>query len=498
VLLAASAAAVVTSVPYLLVQLGRSTPVPLPVVDAAHGGSGVVVGWYLVAKVWRAGFRLPVPGVHGLASWQRWLSCTLGLTVAGVLGSGAAALTPLSPPVRDDLVQVHLMLTVWAAVLVLLHVWGHRRRLQAADGERRARWFVPVSVVVAVPVVLGAALPAAVSLPARMAADARWSASGPRVFTDVLAHDGPDGLLVAGGAGLFVRPVHPRGGDGTWRRVGPFDGRRIVLGVLVAPQAARSTDGVFVGAADGLYGAPTAVGPYRRLTTIVTAVHGVALDAAGRLWCAGTGGVARRDAGAFHIENAGLRRPDTAWALTSWRGALYVSDATGVYRWEGARWRSVQGAPDVVALDVTGDGLTASSMGAGITTTTGARWYPADAGIVRHDHGPAHGVHVVSVTAVSASLDVAGTMTAGAAVSTDGRTWMPVWPQLGRQGVVWRVLAAGDDLVAATDHGVLATPRPGRRAPPAWWWPVAAAVSLAGGGAGVAALWPRRGRRVAR
>jgi hypothetical protein len=481
-----------SAVPYLLVGTGVRSPLRLATADAIHlyVGSAMVV--FLVAKVVRVGLRTAVPGVPGLVLWQRWLSWSLGIGYGAVVVTGALALVPWSAPVRGDLADAHLIASVWMVVPTTWHVVHHRAR--AYNRLRRLnahRWLG--FVLLLVPLGAAAFLGRAAALPTQTGAGAAWTPAGPPTFLDRLALT-PDGRhLVAGGAGLFVARV----GDAHWQRVGPFSADDPVLG-LELPQ--RGPFAVLAGAVDGLWGAPQLEGPYERLPVQVTDVHAVAVDSAqpDSMWASSDQGMWRTTDGGRRWAplDAGLGDPDTAWSL-QWRGrSLFGSDAQAVYRWSGDHWSRSSNQYGVVMLDLGPDGqLVASSMGDGMAVYDGRSWRPTRGGLIVHNHnGGPRGVHVVSVSFGAGGRAYAGTMEDGVEASLDGgSSWSQSWPQLAGDGVAWRVLPMGPDLVAATDHGLLMYRLPADGGVVWWWW-----LSVIGGGLVVAtfAVWLNRPGRV--
>ena len=471
-----------SAVPYLLVGSGVRSPLRLATADAVHlyVGSAMVV--FLVAKVARVGLRTTVSGVTGLVLWQRWLSWSLGLGYAAVIVTGALALVPWSAPVRGDLADAHLIASVWMVVPTTWHVVHHRAR--AYDRLRRLgplRWIGLALLVV--PVGAAAVLGRAAALPTQTGAGAAWMPAGPQVFLDRLSLTTDGRHLVAGGAGLFVQRV----GDARWRRVGPFSADDPVLGLALP---VRGPFAVLAGAVDGLWGARQLDGPYERLPVQATDVHAVAVDLArtDTMWASSDQGMWRTTDGGrgWELLSEGLADPRSAWSL-GWRGqSLFGSDGRAVYRWTGDHWARSSGQYGVVTLDAGPAGqLVASSMGDGVRTYDGGSWRPTQAGLTVHNHsaGPV-GVHVVSVSFGSDGRAYAGTMEDGVEASLDGgRTWTQSWPQLAGDGVAWRVLPIGSDLVAATDHGLLEYRLPTASGAGWWWWP-----AVAGGGLVIAAL----------
>lgn len=303
-----------------------------------------------------------------------------------------------------------------------------------------------------------------------------WTLAGPSVFLDQLAA-APDGAVVAGGAGLWLR----RPGGSTWSEVGPFSAYNTVLGLTLVAH------GAYVGATNGLYAAAALGGPYRKVLA-AQAVHAVAVVPASataqpsQVWASSAEGFWRStDAGrTWALADAGIASPSTAWALASSGGHLYASTGTGVYAWSGTRWTPSSNQYGVVSLDPgPGGALFAASMGDGVRVLRNGRWSLAEEGLVVRYHGgarvlldpassatagpdgrfegPTLGVHVVSVNVDGAGRVLAGTMLDGIDSSTNGgATWRPAWPGLARLGVVWRIVRVGGQLLAATDSGLIA------------------------------------------
>lgn len=329
--------------------------------------------------------------------------------------------------------------------------------------------------LVAAAVALGAIAGAVVlGNPASAGVDG-WALAGPSVFLEQLAA-APDGAVLAGGAGLWLR----RPGGSTWSEVGPFSAYNTVLALTLAAQGAPTA---YVGASDGLYVAPALGGPYRKVL-VAQAVHAVAVDPAqaSQVWASSAEGFWRSsDAGrTWALSDGGIASASTAWAMAWSGGHLYASTGTGVYAWSGTRWTPSSNQYGVVSLDpAPGGALFAASMGDGVRVLRHGRWSLAEEGLIVRNHGGAHvllhpassatagpdgrfegptlGVHVVSVNPVGAGHLLAGTMLDGIDSSTNGgATWRPAWPGLARLGVVWRIVRVGGHLLAATDSGLIA------------------------------------------
>jgi hypothetical protein len=477
-----------SAVPYLLVGTGVRSPLRLATADAVHlyVGSAMVV--FLVAKVARVGVRTAVPGVADLALWQRWLSWALGVGYAAVIVTGGLALVPWSAPVRGDLADAHLIASVWMVVPTTWHVVHHRARAYHRLRRLNARRWLGFALLL-VPLGAAALVGRAAALPTQTGAGAAWTPAGPRAFLDRLALTPDRGHLVAGGAGLFVEQV----GDGRWSRVGPFSADDPVLGLELP---SRGPFAVLAGAVDGLWGAPRLEGPYERLPVQATDVHAVAVDSVqtDTMWASSDQGMWRTTDGgrSWALLSTGLADPRTAWSL-QWRGeSLFGSDAQAVYRWSGDHWSRSSNQYGVVMLDPgPDDQLVASSMGDGIGFYDGRSWRSTRGGLIVHNHsGGPRGVHVVSVSFGAGGHAYVGTMEDGVEASLDGgSTWSQSWPQLASDGVAWRVLPMGSDLVAATDHGLLTYRLPAAGGAVWWWW-----LAVIGGALVVAsvAVWLNR------
>lgn len=482
-----------TGAVYLVVRGGGSTPVELAVVDTVHIYVGIASVVFLGAKVWRVGLRRRVRGVAGVTVFDRQLSIGLAVLYSAVYVTGVLPLLPFSTSLRDTLVEAHLIAAVWAAVPTTWHVWRHRTRLVAVVRPRRARAAVRRLLAGALLLAPAAALlgtARSASPLAQTGAGAGWHDDGPTIFVDRL-RQATDRTLVAGGVGLYLR----RPSATEWTRVGPFDSANVVLG-LTLPR--RGPVAVLVGAMNGLYAAPALRGPYRRLTLASGEIHAAAVDPrdSDHIWCSSKDGFwESHDGGRTWAQRSeGVLAPRTAWALAWFGGSVYASDVDAVYRWTGQRWAVSTRQGDVDRLDPQPSGrLFSSSMGQGIRILDAAGWHDADGGLVVHSGGEVQGIHAVSTTENGARI-YAGSMIDGAQVSTDGGTsWSPVWWRLAGEGVVWRIVPSGDQLVAATDRGVIASERVPVRRPDARWWGVLVGLALAAGGAGVTVGAAHRG-----
>jgi hypothetical protein len=502
-LVAALAPVWVTSLAYLAVRGGLPSPVRLAVVDLVHLYLGVAFLALVGLKSARVGFSLRVRGEPEPAPRRRWLSWGLVVLWAGVGVTGALILVPFPGGLRADLVDGHLIAAVWATVPTTVHLATYRRRaltLITKPWRQRGRRVTGGFGLLLLPLVAGLALapsasPRAVSPLAQQGAGGAWAPAGPRPFLDRLAVAPGSGTLVAGGAGLYLARAGAT--NRRWARVGPFTVQNLVIGLDLP---ARGPVRAWAGTVQGLWAAHRLRGPYRRVSLPANTVHAVAADP-GRprvVWASSLSGFWRSTDGGrtWTREDAGVGSPSTTWALAWFKGSLYGSASRHVYRWNGRRWLVSSDQYGVVMLDPAGRRLFASSMGDGIRLLERRRWQPAQAGLLVHDQGAIRGIHVVSVTTSHQGLAYAGTMVDGIAVSLDGgRTWARTWPGLSAEGVVWRVLPVGDQLLAATDHGLFAYRVPDGRGPTALWWVAVVGVALMAGASGGALAAGGRAQR---
>ena len=84
------------------------------IVDAAHVYVGLVGGVFILAKVSRVRFHYKVSGVPEVIPWQRWISWSLLILYSSVFVSGVLALLPLHGRLYEDVLNFHLLSSVWA------------------------------------------------------------------------------------------------------------------------------------------------------------------------------------------------------------------------------------------------------------------------------------------------------------------------------------------------------------------------------------------------
>jgi hypothetical protein len=488
----------VTAIIELTTRSGLAAPLQIADIDVAHIESGVGLLVFLAALAALGGWgRLPT-------GWPRWLAGAGIAFYATVAATGLLALLPFSTLTRDDLVDGHLLAAVATVpitvILAVLLLRGDEPR--AALGGRQ----VLACALVLAPAAIGLIAPRAVAPLAEEGVGSTWTSFGLNTYTDRIAVlPGSPHRLLAGGSGLYLAnlnqntttPLHPP----TWHEVPGFTKTSLVLGLLVSGRD------IFVGTVTGAFEATSPTGPYRRLPVHAGGVHAFAVDPGHPqvVWATSYAGPERSTDGGGHfsVEKRGMISPDTSWAMAYLamprsQPVLVCSDEDALYVWDATRWIRTSSEPSVVSLDQHGDVLWSSSMGGGVERGVpgGAarlHWQPENGGLTDRRSGPIIGIHVVSVSAVTASkVMYAGTMLDGVAVSLDGgASWSGTWEGLRAHGVVSRVLVIGTTLVAATDAGVYEYHLPSLQGATPLWWALVVALSLAGSLAGCALLLAR-------
>jgi photosystem II stability/assembly factor-like uncharacterized protein len=504
---------------YLLARLDVGSPVRLASIDGIHIYVGVIGGIFVVAKAMRVGFGHRVEGVPGVVPWQRWLSWSMLMTYGAVFVTGVLLLLPVRGRPYADVVQLHLLSSVWGLVPTTWHVWHYRsralpylRRWASRAGGRRF-WLGVALVLIPVPILLADA-PAVSQLPAVLGG-ASWTPVGALqgAYLDAIAQ-APDGTLVAAGDAIYISR------DGVvWLRVdvpatapaiggaavanphaGHEHGQAAPPNPLTALAVARAQ--VFAGSGQGLF-ATTFDGQIRQLAFPGGGVRDLALNPAvpATLWATSASGpFVSTDGGESWVRQvAGLSRPARVSAVAFLGRDLYMSDGTGVFRWEpnAARWARTSSEANVVVLSpspATG-ALYASSEGTDIEVLSDGRWTDLDLPAPLHlHHGVLHG-QPATVRSVDGRLYAAGTPDGVSASADGGWTWTQLGGGLSATTPNQLVSHQGSLLVAASD-GLFRFPLAVRSgAAPAWWAMVVSfAVGLGGVAVGVAALDPRRRR----
>jgi hypothetical protein len=494
-LVVAVSAAWATSAVYLLARTGINPRIQISLIDGVHVYVGLVGGAFVIAKVLRVGLRHHVPGVTPLSTWHRWVSWSLLAIYAAIFATGVLLLLPIHGKIYGDLLNLHMLTSVWGVPPTTWHVWHYRKRARPyltrllPHGSTIRLW--AALVLVLSPTIALLAYPRAVSQLSKAGGGDAWAAdalSGKQL--DAIAPGPFPGSLAAGGDGLYVRSA-----NGKWTN-------------LPLPAKARVTS--LVEASPDLY-VGTNVGVMRmtgRSAPVPTGLQNVGVNAlawdptSGEIWAASAGGAMRSgDRGrTWHREAAGMNGLNGIAAIAVSGRDVYVSDPSGVYRWQAVRWQRQASTPDVTTLVARPEGgvyLISSMEGVLILDARGLR--SAGTLAFAHQHSSAMNGHpdAHSVATTDGRLYAAGTAN-GVSVSTDGGlTWMQLGGGLGSRDV-HALASTGPDLWAATSDGVYRFPIVGAKLPEASWWLLLLGAALFLGAIAAllgAAEWPRGVRR---
>lgn len=456
-LIALTAAAWVSGVPYLLVRFGLPSPIPLTRVDGPHIYIGLAMAAVLLMKVLEVGLRTHLPRMRAVLLWQRWISFALLGGYGAVFASGVVLLFPWPATVRRDFVDLHLMTAVWAGVITLVHVGVYlRRRLPAGLIDRR---LVAGVAVLLLPGFALVALPVALSPLSQLRAGGTWTSVGPAGALAFHLMRLPDGRILSVGQGAAVSSD-----DGVrWQAVSGLDGQLLL--------AAATSDGlpIYVGGPGGLFNASRAEGSYVAVKTPAGIVDSIFIDPlGGSIWIGGHGVWTSSDQGAsWAAAGQGVIPRGSIWAFARYQGQLYAAGSTGVYRLADATWQRVLDLPEVVSLTEGGNGLWATSMGGGMAVLREGRWSVSNSGLAAHGGGA---IHQTSFVALEGNKEFAGSMDKGMWESLDrGASWYPMSPEF-RPGSIWQILTVRGGLLAATDKGLYRYALPVAPNPTALWW----------------------------
>jgi hypothetical protein len=508
---------------YLLARLGSGSPVRLAAVDGIHIYVGVVASIFVAGKVVRVGFGHRVEGVPNVVPWQRWLSWSMLVLYGAVFLTGVLLLLPIHGRPYGDLVQLHLLTSIWALVPTTWHALHYRsravpylRRWTTRIAGRRF-WLGLALVLIPVPVLLADA-PAVSQLPAVL---------GGQSWTPVEALNGdyldaiaqaPDGTVVVAGDAIYISrdgvvwlhvdvPAYaaatPAGGQpaASNPHAGHEHGQPAPPNPLTSLAVGRSE--VFAGSSQGLF-ATTFDGQIRQVAFPGGGVRGVALDPSdpATLWATSAAGpFVSTDGGRTWSRQAdGLARPADVLAVAFLGRDAYVSDGTGVFLWApgSSAWTRTSSTPSVALLTASPDvdALYASTESTDLQVLADGRW--TDLGLpapLHLHHGVLHG-QPAAVGSVDGRLYAAGTPDRVSASADGGWTWTQLGGGLGTVSPN-QLIGARGSLWVATSNGLFRFPLAVQRgATPAWWAMVLSfAVGLGVIAVGVAALDPRRRRR---
>ncbi len=494
---------------YLAARLGVDTGVRLSWIDAAHVYVGLVGGVFVLAKVARVRFRYRVAGVAEVIAWQRWISWSLLVLYSAIFISGVLALLPIHGRLYEDLLNFHLLSSVWAVAPTTWHVWHYRRRAapfltRLLPHGRTVRYWAALVLAVLPAVVVVANARALSQLPQLMGGGA-WSESalGGSYLDRIVA--GPNGSLIAAGDALYVSQ------DGTvWTQID-------IPGVPLPPSAtptpgvhqhgaptgknlglsvAATGSSIYVGTSNGLYRADSQVGPLVPVAFQGSTVSTVAVDPWNHqsLWAGTSSGLMHSsDGGAtWSLAGSGLAKPAGVAAIgfvgDSAGGLMYVSDSTGVFvRTSFQSWQRVSSLPGVVDLAAGPDGtrLYATSATDGVQILENGGWRPTDSLASPHQAhlGEKH-PEVLSLAPIDGRLYAVGTSFGVSASSDDGQTWSQLGGGLANVTPA-QVVDYQGSLLAATSGGVFRFPLEPSTPASATWWAIVVGSVIVFGFAGV-------------
>jgi hypothetical protein len=491
-LVVAVSAAWATSAVYLLARAGVDPRVQVSLIDGAHVYVGLIGGVFVLAKVVRVGLRHDVPGVPALETWHRWLSWSLLVIYAAIFTTGVLLLLPIRGRLYADLLNLHVMTSVWGVPPTTWHVWHYRKRVRPYLTRllpRAGTLRLWASILLALaPTLVLLAYPRAVSELAKVGGGAVWTVDSLQGKHLAAISPGPfSGALIAGGDGLYVRSP-----NGAWTQV-PMPPKAVVTSL------APAGPDLYIG---------TNLGVLRmagRAAPASTGLLGVAVNAlawngrTGEIWAASTGGAMRSaDRGkTWHREAAGMGQPNGPAAIAVSGSDVYTSDSSAVYRWQAGRWQRVASASGVTALVGKPDGgvyLITSMDGvlvldSGGLHTSGSLAFAHQPGSAMRDRPQAR-----SVATTDGKLYAGGTADGVSASADGGLTWTQLGGGLGSRDV-YAVTSTGSELWAATSDGVYRFRLSDSRPPEASWWLllISSALSLAAAAVFLGALdWSRR------
>jgi photosystem II stability/assembly factor-like uncharacterized protein len=497
-----------TALFYLAARLGVDTRVRLSWIDAAHVYVGLVGGVFIVAKISRVRFRYKVAGVGEVVPWQRWISWSLLVLYSAIFASGVLALLPIHGRPYEDLLNFHLLTSVWAVAPTTWHVWHYRRRAapyltRLLPHARSIRYWAGISLAV-VPALLVVANARSLSQLPQIMGGSTWSQSALNgSYLDRII-SGPHGSLVAAGDALYLSQ------DGTvWTQID-------IPGVPLPPSAtptpgvhqhgaptgknlglslAAAGNSIYVGTNNGLYRTDTQTGPLVQVGFQGSTVTAVAVDPSDlrSIWAGSSSGLMHSSDGGstWSGEDAGLSKPNAVSAISFVGGRIYVSDSTGLFAWSATRggWQRVSSLLSVVDLTPSPDGsqLYATSATDGVQFLENGTWRTTDSLASPHQaHHAGNEQHpeVLSLAPIDGRLYAVGTSFGVSASADGGQTWS----QLG--GGLENVTPAQmvdykNSLLAATSDGVYRFPLAISTPASISWWLVVLAGVVVFGSAGV-------------
>lgn len=496
-----------TALFYLAARLGVDTKVRLTWIDAAHVYVGLVGGVFILAKIARVRFRYKVAGVTEVIPWQRWISWSLLILYSAVFVSGVLALLPIHGRLYEDLLNFHLLSSVWAVAPTTWHVWHYRRRAapyltRLLPHGRTLRYWAGVTLAV-LPVVLVVSNARALSQLPQLMGGAAWSPIAlngsylDRIMTT------PDGTLIAAGDALYISR------DGTvWTQIdipgvplppsatptpgvhqhGAPTGKNLGLAVAVTGNS------IYVGTDNGLYRTDSETGPLQQVGFNGATVNAIAVDPSDprSIWVGASSGLVHSlDGGTtWSAAGAGLSKPNAVSAIGFAAGRIYASDSTGVFEGTGTLpdWSRVSSMPEVVDLTPSSDGsrLYATSATQGAQFLENGAWRSTYSLASPHQAHAGHENHpeVLSLAPIDGRLYAVGTSFGVSASADDGQTWSQLGGGL-ESVTPTQLIDYQNTLLAATSNGIYRFPLASGISASLNWWLVMVLAVLIFGIAGV-------------
>lgn len=492
-----------TALFYLAARLGMDPRVRLSLIDAAHVYVGLLGGVFISAKVARVRFRYRVRGVPEVVAWQRWISWSLLVLYSAVFLSGVLALLPIHGQLYEDLLNFHLLSSVWAVAPTTWHVWHYRHRAapyltRILPRGRTLRYWAGLALAI-LPALVVTSNPRSLSQLPDVLGGSVWSQTAlGGSYLDRIA-TGPDGSLLAAGDALYVSR------DGTvWTQIdmpaavipatggapSPAHQHGAPSGKNLALSLAATGSSIYVGANGGLYRSDSLVGPLVDTGFPGKNVSAIAIDPAdsGSIWAASSSGLMHSSDGGstWTGTGAGLAKPNAVSALAWISGRLYAGDSSGIFLLDPVpnTWKRISTQPSVVDVTASPDGsqIYATSTSRGVDVLDGGTWHSTASLASPHQAHLGGGSHpeVLSLAPVDGRLYAVGTAFGVSASADGGRTWSQLGGGLGDVEAA-QIVAYQNSLLAATSSGIFRFPlSSGTAASAVWWTLVIAAVVLCG------------------
>ena len=473
----------------------------------------------MVAKVSRVWFHYKVSGVPEVVHWQRWISWSLLVLYSCVFVSGVLLLMPIRGVLYGDLINFHLLSSVWALAPTTWHVWHYRRRAapyvtQFLPRGRSLRYWAGITLAI-LPVVVVAANARSLSQLPQVLGGSAWSPMALNgSYLDRIMR-GPDGTLIAAGDALYVSS------DGTaWTQIdipattlsgtggtGPVHQHGAPTGKNLALALATAGNNVYVGTSSGLFETSSLTGPLQPVGFTARTVYSIAIDPADQrsMWVGSSAGVMHSaDGGAtWNSVASGLENPNSVLALGFLGSTLFASDGTGVFAWDLDQMQWLRQSSDRAVVDLTADPdgrrMYATSTTQGVRILDDSGWHDTMSLAAAHQHHAGNEKHpvVLSVAPIDGRLFAVGTSYGVSASDDRGQTWTQLGGGLANVEAS-QVIAYQGALLAATSNGVFRFLLSSYAPASIVWWSLVIASVVAAGSGGVLLVGMGRGFRVRR